>query len=401
MMKRRSFAILLLPLLLSACTQDAIFHIISLEVKPLEPRIKGVPTKFVVYKDVMYVASTSLHNYKNGAWDKEERIRPPDRVFDLAATTNYLYALVDYDSPALWRWKAGMTEWEQLGGNTGKLQMIYGETDAEGKPISGGKVFAGARTGVTEDGIDYELFYVDEAESDLTKGLKPLNIGGKVGRLTGAAFDGSDHFLATYGRGVYFWDGVPNSLIQQLANTDTTDTNPKNRNLMGIIRINDHSPSTIVAFDRGGWIYEVSSAGFTPKNGTSSRFTLTGAAALWRDSDSATEGKLLLGIDNGSSSYGYREVKIDTGNFVYNDNGGLDLHAPGESAPSSVHDSDLFSTTLRPHPVNHLFQVPYSVDPNMVLFAAVQGTGTTTNDIDSGVWSYRSRDGKWQWNAED
>jgi hypothetical protein len=37
----------------------------------------------------------------------------------------------------------------------------------------------------------------------------------------------------------------------------------------------------------------------------------------------------------------------------------------------------------------------------MVLFAAVQGTGSTTNDIDSGVWSYRERDGKWQWNAEE
>jgi hypothetical protein len=36
----------------------------------------------------------------------------------------------------------------------------------------------------------------------------------------------------------------------------------------------------------------------------------------------------------------------------------------------------------------------------MTVFAAVQGTGTKTNDIDSGVWSYRSRDGKPQWNAE-
>jgi hypothetical protein len=394
-MKKRLLALLFLPLLLGAGCRDPIFYKISREVEPREPRIKGVPTKFVVYNDFMYVAAASLHRYGSykGAvgWDHGEWVAPEGRVIDLAATTDYLYALVNYNSPALWRWQEGMTEWEIVGGY-GDIQSISGETDAEGKPIAGGKVFADVRMEDREDGIAYTIYYVDESLPP-ESALKPLPLGERTGRLTGAVFDGALHFISTFGRGVYSWDGL--GKVTQLMNT----ANPidRNRNLTGIVR----TTSKVFAFGRDLDIIEVSAAGFTVKKGASSHY-FTGALALWKPLANAGEGKILLGVRDGSN-YGYQEVRLDFsgGDLILNQDGGVDLHKPGTSPPSTVTDEYLFDTTIRPHPVNYIFQVPPSVDPAMVIFAAVQGTGSTTNNIDSGVWSYRNRDGTWQWNAEE
>jgi hypothetical protein len=409
-MKKRPLALLVLSLfslLLGAGCQDPIFYKISREVKPREPRIKGVPTKFVVYDNFMYVAASSLHRYGpyRGAvgWDHGEWVSPLGKVFDLAATSEYLYALTDYNSPAIWRWKTGMTEWERLGGYDSSLQSIYGETDAEGKPVAGGKVFAGSLVqGPSEGGIDYSIYYVDE-NAPPGSALKRLsleeNTGPRenTGRLTGAAFDGSRHYISTFGRGIYAWDGT-NTPVRLANAADGTD---KDRNLTGIIRTGTDT-ARVFAFSRDLDILEVSPANFSVKKGGSSYYH-TGALALWKQpGNPGTEGKILLGIRDGSN-YGYEEVRFELagGDLIANSSGGIDLYKPASSPPSTVTDGDLFDTTIRPHPVNHIFQVPPSVDPARVLFAAVQGTGSTTNDIDSGVWSYRSRDGTWQWNAEE
>ncbi|MDR0450155.1 MAG: hypothetical protein LBH26_02705 [Treponema sp.] len=401
-MKKGPLILLFLTLLFGASCKDPIFYDISREVKPREPRIKGVPTKFAVYDDFMYVAAASLHRYGlyRGAagWDHGEWTAPLGRVTDLAATSGYLYALVDYNSPSVWRWKTGMTEWERLGGYDGSPQSIYGETDAEGKPVKDGKVFVGTRTkGPEEEGIDYLIYYADEGASPESV-FKPLPLGGNTGHLSGAAFDGAWHFISTRGRGVYAWDGV-NAPVQ-LANRDNPDD--KNRNLAGLIRTGTGA-AKVFAFGRNTEILELSPTGFTEKKGASSYY-LTGALALWRDPvNPGTEGKILLGIKDGSN-YAYQEVRfyLSEGDLVLNNSGGIDIFPPGDNPPSSLKpDSAPFDTTIRPHPVNSILQVPPSVDPAMVIFAAVQGTGSTTNDIDSGVWSYRSRDGTWQWNAEE
>jgi hypothetical protein len=388
MVKKQSLILLLLTLLLGAGCRDPIFYKISREVKPREPRIKGVPTKFVVHttstsEDFMYVAAASLHRYRNGSWDWGTWAKPPGKVFDLAASGKYLYALTNPERPAVYRSNEDVTVWELLGGYSGSPQSIYGEIGADGKPVSGGKVFVGVRQGdPTSDGIDYAIYYADDTDST----FQPLDMGGKTGLLTGAVLDGSNHFLSTNGRGVYSWNGA--------ASTQAVPVEKIDPNLVGIIRTGDTS-AKVFAFSRSGNIYEVTASGGTPRGGASSK--LTGAVALWRPNPSMGEGKILLGIRDGSN-YGYEEVGfyLSGGDLVSGA-----AHKPGTSAPSSVEDASLFDTTLRPHPVNHIFQVPSSVDPAMVLFAAVQGTGATTNDIDSGVWSYRRRDGTWQWNAEE
>jgi hypothetical protein len=43
----------------------------------------------------MYVAANSLHRYREGGWDSGTWVRPPGKVFDLAATDGYLYALLN------------------------------------------------------------------------------------------------------------------------------------------------------------------------------------------------------------------------------------------------------------------------------------------------------------------
>jgi hypothetical protein len=394
MAKKQPLILLFLTLLLGAACNDPIFYKISREVKPLEPRIKGVPTKFVVYQDkaksdgfYMYVAAGSLHRYRNGGWDSGTWTRPPGKVFDLAATEGYLYALINPERPSVWRWDGSPTsEWEQLGGYSGSPQSIYGEIQPNGESVTtGGKVFVGARQGdPSEGGIDYLIYYVDEAPAtSLEFALKPLSLGGKTGRLTGAAYNGTTHFISTYGRGVDAWDELSGTI-----------TPLGGGNLMGIIST---ASGKVFAFGRRTEIYEVGSACNLIKG--SSSYYSTSAVALWRPDDASTteDGKILLGIRDGSN-YGYVELRVKL------PSGELDspnLHKPGYNLPSTVIDSSLFDTTIRPHPVNHIFQVPSSVDPAMVLFAAVQGTGSTTNDIDSGVWSYRERDGKWQWNAEE
>jgi hypothetical protein len=398
MAKKRSLILLFLTLLLGAGCRDPIFYKISREVKPREPRIKGVPTKFVIYNtngdDYVYVAASSLYRYRNGSWDQQGWPKPPGWVFDLAASTDYLYALTDPEHPALWRWQTGMTEWEELGGYRGSPQSIYGEIDADGKPVSGGRVFAGVRQGTpSEEGSDYAVYYVNEAAAP-GSALEPAALS--TGRLTGAAFDGANHFFSTYGRGLYSWNGASGTFAVQLRNSANSSANP-DHNLVGLI----WTGAKVFAFGRRTDIYEVNAGGFTRKKDTASYY-LSGATALWKLDTTATEGKILLGIRNGSN-YGYEEIRLDlsTKDIIYNSAGEIELHRPSYHLPSSVTDGALFDTTLRPHPVNHIFQVPQSVDPLMILFASVQGTGSTTNDIDSGVWSYRNRDGKDQWNAEE
>jgi hypothetical protein len=283
-----------------------------------------------------------------------------------------------------------------VGGYGGSPQSIYGETQPNGEPVTtGGRVFLGTRRGdPSEDGLNYSIYYVDEDPTTSPESaLKPLPLGGNTGLLSGAALDGTTHFISTRGRGVYAWnDGSSSPTITPIGGV--------NSNLMGIIST---ASGKVFAFGRKTEIYKVEASTCDLIKGDSSSY-FTGAVALFRSDATATEDKILLGIRDGSN-YGYVEVRLDstTEDIIRNTANGIDLYKPGtgNNPFSSVGDPSLFDTTIRPHPVNHIFQVPSSVDSAMVLFAAVQGTGSTTNDIDSGVWSYRSRDGTWQWNAEE
>ena len=380
-------------LLLGTCDQAPIFDMISREVKPREPRIKGVPTKMVVFDRAgsgtgwgMYAADSSLHRYAKNAggttdWDEGDIPQPPgDDIFDLAATATRLYALVNVDSPKLYRFDR--TNWTEVGfasGNDGysRFQAIYGECDSEGKPVSD-NLYVGARN----SSGDYAVFSTGSTSS-LTR------LGTATGLLTGAAYDGSYHYISTEGGGVYraaTSSGTPTGTFTQITS---------GLSVTGMIRINDSGPVEIIALCGNGDLYKVSGSGAT-KAGNAG-ITLTGGAAVWTDGAATL---LLLAVRSSASvsnsTYGYREIVLSSGVLPADPS----VKEPG-TAPSTVDDNKRYRDTIEPKPVNAIFQAPDEIDASRVLFASVQGRGTARDNTDGGLWSYRNRSGVNQWNAEE
>jgi hypothetical protein len=370
-------------LLLFACDQDPLFDMISREVKPREPRIKGVPTKMVVFDTTgsgdwgMYVADTSLHRYARGesgqgTWDAGSIPQPPGKIFDLAATTDALYALINIDSPELYRFSSGT--WEPVDtsatGAYPRLQTIYGETGSDGKPTS-----ANLYLGAMNSASAYAVFH--------TTGTVLSLLVSETKLLTGAAYDGStNHYFSTDRGGVYAGTSFSASGFSNIA-TDVV--------VKGMIQL---PSATIVALCYDGSLYTVSASGLSLAGTTG--VNLPGAAAVY---STDTTSLLVTAIVSGTapnSIYGYRELELSGGGLP----GTVTMKEPG-TAPSTVDDTRRYQDTIEPKPVNAIFQAPADVDSERTLFASVQGRGTAKDNTDGGLWSYRSRGGVWQWNAEE
>jgi hypothetical protein len=386
------FAALAVTVFLASCAQDPIFAMIAREVKPREPRIKGVPSKMAVFKDAVYVGSTSLHRYAGGGWDGINIPQPPGGIIDLAATQGYLYALTNADSPTLYRWNGTMGGgWVYVHfppTDFPRLQAIYGETDDAGNPITS-YLFVGTR-GVNvgrDDKQDYAVFYINDSSPNAVQGI----VSGTA-LLTGAVYDGSNHYISTGGGGIYQWSG----------SGDPTNISG-GKNVRGMIRIGTGSV-TVLAFCYGGDILSVSSSSATALNQSGLEFR--GPATVWRD-DAGTPSLLLVAVTTSNSSYGstygYREINLLSGPAVTGTPGVIELREPGTPTtgyPSTMDDNHRYRDTIATKPLNAILQVPSGVDPERPLFASVQGTGTMKHDTDGGLWSYRIRTGGWQWNAE-
>ncbi|MDR2176644.1 MAG: hypothetical protein LBP20_01215 [Treponema sp.] len=370
-----------LALLLSTCGQDPIFDMISREVKPRQPRIKGVPTKMAIFDRGsgdwgMYVAGSSLHRYAKGVWDAGEIPQPPGRVFDLAATSDALYALVNVDSPQLYRFNqsAGWTKVNTAAaGAYSRFQTIYSETESTGKPLTTNNLYIGANNSTG----DYAVFH--SAGGALTL----LQTG--TGMLTGAAYDGTNHYFSANGGGVYS-STSPSSGFAQVSGIT---------NSRALIRVKDTPTVEIIALCSNGDLYTVSGSTATAKGNTG--INPFGAAAVWTRNTTT----LLLAASQASSStnnyvYGYRELNI-TGGLPET----VTMSEPGVKAPSTADDNKRYKDTIEPKPVNAIFQAPAEVDSEQTLFASVQGRGVAKDNTDGGLWSYRPRSGGWQWNAEE
>lgn len=389
---------------LAACTQDPTFAMIAREVKPREPLIKGVPTKMVIFdKDPsaaedwsLYVGATSLRHYKDGNWDTQDIPQPPGgAIIDLAATQTYLYALTNADSPALYRWKGDRSQWEPVpfaDADFPRLQAIYGETDNRGKSLTD-YLFVGASRGTLnrDDAKDYAVFYIDGGSPQPTAARE-------TSLLTGAVYDGTNHYFSTSGDGIYQINGAPAPGLSPIKITGE-------ENVKGLILLDP----AILAFCYGGNILKVEGSGTITLNSNRPGQYFRGPAAVWRreTSPSSTPDILLATVITPDSTYGptygYREINIKAGPVVTAVPGEIALREPGNGItgfPSTMDDNKRYKDSIESKPVNCILQVPYDIDPQMPLFASVQGTGTMKNDTDGGLWSYRERDGLWQWNAE-
>lgn len=384
-------------ILFASCDQSPLFYQISQEVEPKEPRIKGVPSNFAVFQNGLYVASSSLHRYaKNAAgsavWDEGTIPQPPGRIYALAATNTSLYALTldESEVSGLYKLGAGQTAW------SGKIPIEEGDGTAfsslQSIYAAGNTLFAGGWNKTATSALNaanYAIFYEDNDKLKLIKA--------NTGLLSGAVPSTStDYYLSTAGAGIYYLSGLTAALTGPLQNA----AGGSESEIVGIINVG----ADIIAVTRNGIILKINNTTNFTAYPTGQR--MTGAMTLWRNA--AGEQLLLLGIQpgNGSTStiYGYRERKIDaSGNLdlTLNSEGKLALQVPGDGAPTTVNNKDRYANTIGSHPVNHLIQAPIGIDPEMTLFAGLQGTGKSTNEIDSGVWSYRLRNGDLQWNAEE
>jgi hypothetical protein len=387
----RSLLLLLLALFATSCKQDPIFYKISREVEPREGRIKGVPTKMALFeyesgKWGLYVAGSSLHRYaknKDGeaVWDDGIISLPEGKVFDLAATKNYLYVLIDPDDPKLYRLGQSPADWERVkfkSGEGGSLQAIYSETNSEGIPVTG-YLYAGVG-----QGSSYAVFYTDENNTDLN--LTRLKEGTSL--LSGAAFDGTKHYFSTNGDGIYLHNS-DNTVTKISAGTET---------VTGMIQIGN-TDVYIVALCYDGDIYKVGSS-TTKLNSEAIGYHFRGPATVWTETDGS---RLLLAAVSSTPTHGYREILLDSGPLATGAAGEILLRHPGDANPTTVDDDDLYDDTIGIKPINSILMVPSSINsgPNPLLFASIQGTGTSEKETDGGLWSYRIRDSKWQWNAEE
>jgi hypothetical protein len=401
---------LVLLVLLTACNQDSIFFTISQEVAPLKPRIEGAPTNMVVFErnstPILYVASGRLHWYARGAddvssWDSSDYAvpQPGGKIIGLAATRQYLYVLSLSGSgvdTTLQRIDSTGNAWELIpadgGDNTDQypLHAIYADSDSD-------TLFAAARQDTSEKNTAYAVFFVKDADTR----LRHLQSG--IAMLTGVVKSANDYFLSTTGSGI-FWiredrlNADPPAAPGQLEDA-AGSTASKDRRFMGMIHMEDN---TVIAAERDGTLYKMMNDGSVFKFEalkTSDGTTIvagnfaTGALALWKAGDTKL---LLVGVQGALSSstssgytHGYVEFELDSNGAFPPD---IVRHSVANKNLFTVSSNDRYAATLGKYPLNHLFQTPSNIDTNLILFAATQKTG---------LWSYRTRSGEPQWNAEE
>ncbi|MDR0504101.1 MAG: hypothetical protein LBH16_12370 [Treponema sp.] len=405
---------------LASCN-DPVFYVISTDVRPLEPIIKGVPTNFAVYDGALYVASGRvLYKYWNNnpddtnnpaIWYGGESVSAVPQpavpgggsIIQIASTGNYLYALCFSDSGGgssarsiLQRYNGA--EWEELNVETGVIMLnIFAAND-----------YIFIKTQIPGGG--FRVMYAAGTVSAGTA-IMPLMLNNEPfeGNITGAVFDGSNYYICT-SQGIF---KAPNP-----ASGVTIIYRDDSPGIQFIGMINLETANNIIALitrgtsSQGARLYLLQDDNLTlAKVDATTDISLgnriaTGALAIYR---TAGDQKLLLAgrqdrlnyIAESGFSYGYLELEIDSNGIKTetSDDGvtkNKNFVEPGRNSPSTVGTENVerytFRSTIGKHPVNYLFQAPSDIDREMILFASTQKNG---------VWSYRDRSGKGQWNAED
>ena len=369
-----------------SCNQGPIFFTIANEPPPQEALIKGTPTNMVVFKNRLYVASSRLYSYKDGSW-QEESLK---NVIALAATSEHLYAvqLTERDGvkTALVRSANGTGGWTPISsvGDYSLIQSIYADPDDPDK-----RVFAGARKDDPASAA-YAILYLDGTTLKLLKDDTTF--------LSGAVYheDDSTYYLSTRGKGVFQIEktALGNSAPSELPGSE-------NRMVMGMIKLkydDTQSPpvsqQAIIAVERDNpaHFYEVKGNEFKQIGDQNLHVNgfATGALALWEHGSTRmlVAGRQAGLYANTTSSYihGYVEFEL-----VF-DGDGFFAGISSRIDPPVVSSNDKsYTSTIGTKPINHLFQAPSNVDSSGRFFASTQNTG---------LWSYKNRDGEEQWNAE-
>jgi len=401
------FFYILIIFILCTCN-DPVFYAISQEIKPIEPRISGVPTNFVIFEGRMYVASGNAlfsYNYNTGAADPDKQYwkretSPGGNILQIASTGGYLpggylYALCATDQSndgrtIVRRYDKDNSTWISMDGilnDYAKIQNIFAAGDV---------LFVWAA--LSTSNYIYNVLCIKN-------GTDVFNLMGSqedTGIITGAAYNGS-YFLPFTAKkrdkdkisGVYKIDDI--NAGAKIILYKNAQGNEVNIHFNGIINLEDGA-KTILLISRSGEIYFVNDSIEKKDNVFMGRLS-TGALAIWRENDQPDGKKLLLAgrqdsLTYSSSygySYGYMELELDTVGIKT----GVNFSEPGRTTASisTLTDYERYKSSLGKYPINYLFQAPPEIDSNMILFASTQING---------VWScrVRDRDQKQYWNAE-
>jgi len=192
----KNFLLLSTVLFLFTACSDPIFYTISQQTKPKDPLIEGAPTSFAYFKNAVYVASgNNLWKY-TGKWSKANN--PGEKILQIAATTDYIYALCYNDKSSniktLKKMSASGT-WTNVSLNTGaynNYQDIYSANDT---------LFISASVeAANKSSVSYAVYF-----HNYSRGVEGKKL--TDGKLTGAIFNGMDYYICTSDKGIFRIEG--------------------------------------------------------------------------------------------------------------------------------------------------------------------------------------------------
>jgi len=379
-MKRYISVLLFLCIFFTGCDQEPLFWDIVHEYPPIRPVINGSPSRIVsiIYSPnpnpVLYVSNGDVWecdtNNPDLVWEKMP-LQPEGKIKTLAATENYLFSL-DWDGN-IKKWDG--TGWPELSVPVKGTEQIFGAKES---------LFAGALTGTSGASNGYCIMAMSEASTSMAV------IKSDTGLLFGAVHDGSsNYFIGTRGNGIYITNSPTNQLTAaNLASVSDSNVIPSELSIAGLI---EHNGKIVAVTTKRQIIYYNSSA-FDIFASPSVDFS--GAMASWEYNGNHL---LLLGLlsKSGSFGYGYRELIWKSGeDFTTN----KQLYVPGEKEISSVEQGSQYTSAIGNYGISALFVPPADImnsgddQGRPVVYAST---------IRSGLWSYRKRGGRVQWNGED
>jgi len=358
------FLLLFFSFLFTTCDQEPLFWDIAHEYPPIEPSIKGSPSRIAA---VTYSDSTRLYvsNGEIWEWNITESLHPNwqnigtpgGKIKTVAGTNGYLFSL-DRDG-TIRKFDGSAWSPSPIDGISGTPEQIFGV---------GNYLFAGSLTGKVAEKDGYSIFAMNASGSSMTE-IKP-----DTGLLMGAAENGGTYYLGTMRDGIFSTNGSsPGSPV----------SGTEGVSIIGLVK----HEGTIVAVTTGSRIL-YGGASFSEFASYSGVY-FSGAVASWEDKDGNR--LLLLGLQRNNSSfgYGYREVNWDD----------KSIRTPGEREISSVEKGSQYTSAIGNHAVTALYAVPpdspadkADTEDRPIVFASTQK---------GGFWSYRIRKETPQWNGED
>jgi len=398
-MRRYLSGLLFLCIFFTACDQEPLFWDIVHEYPPIRPVINGSPSGVVsiTYPEqsnpVLYISNGTIWEYDTNTdpntdlvWQKMSPQPAGGRIKALATTKGYLFSL-DWNGN-IKKWDGSL--WTEL--QTGITGTIEGIPIPEQIFGAGDYLFAGALTDEEKSGKKdgYCILAIEVSKSKMEDPESKMSvIKENTGLLFGVVSDGSQYFIGTRGNGIYK-TGNPTSQdsLNLVDISGSTGNNASELSVAGLIK---HGNFIVAVTTRRQILYY---DGSIFESFASPGVDFSGAMASWEDSNGNR--LLLLGLLNksGSFGYGYRELIWKNGGNFTDDK---TLYVPGENDISSVEKGSQYTSAIGNYAVSALFVPPISVmnsndnEERPVIYAST---------IRDGLWSYRKRNEKVQWNGE-